>query len=400
MHFSSNIEKLRPSATIAVSSLAQQLRAEGRDVIDLSAGEPDFDTPERIVEKAVEGIRAGATRYTPSPGLPALRKAIAQRISAQMGREADWAGVVVSCGAKHSLYNTCFSLFGPGDEVLIAGPYWTSYPEIITLARAKSVPVFGSEEAGFLLTPEDLDAAFTERTRGLILCSPCNPTGGVYSKAALKAVAEWARDRDIWLISDEIYRNIYFGDEGVAAPGILDLPAESVGQFVVIDGVSKSYAMTGWRIGFSYSSTELAGKMSALQSHVTSNPSAPSQVAALAAFSDPEAANREIADMVAAFHRRRDLVVNRMRELLPDVPFITPDGAFYLFFRIDGFFEDGVGSEAFCSHLLEETGVALVPGAAFGDDRFARMSFATSDEILEEAFRRLAGVLGVANASA
>lgn len=398
MHFSENIERLRPSATIAVSSLAGQLRREGRDIIDLSAGEPDFDTPDWMSEAAISGIRNGATRYTPSPGIPELRKAIAQSLSRRMGREAEWGGVVVSCGAKHSLFNACFSLFGPGDEVLVAAPYWTSYPEIVSLARAEPVPVAGDEARNFILTPDDLEAARTERTKGLLLCSPCNPTGAVYSKSELQAVAEWARDHDVWLISDEIYRRIYFGDEGDEATGVLELPAESVGPYVLIDGVSKSYAMTGWRIGFSYAPIELARKISALQSHTTSNPAAPSQLAALAAYSDPERASSDVASMLDAFRRRRNLVTDLMDRLLPGYAYVKPTGAFYLFFRTDSAYREGMGSQEFCSWLLEETGVALVPGAAFGDDRYVRMSFATSDDLIEKAIQRMASALSSSTA--
>ena len=210
MDFSQNIQRLKPSATIAVSSLAKQLKAEGRDIINLGAGEPDFDTPEWISDAAVKGIREGKTRYTPAPGTLQLRQAIAADLQGQFGKEMDWNGVVVSNGAKHSLFNACFSLFGPGDEVLIGSPYWTSYPEIVTLSRAEPVFVAGSEKRDFLLTPEDLERAYTDRTKGLILCSPSNPSGGVYSLDELKAVAEWARDRDVWLIADEIYRYINF----------------------------------------------------------------------------------------------------------------------------------------------------------------------------------------------
>ncbi|MDH5590449.1 MAG: pyridoxal phosphate-dependent aminotransferase [Gemmatimonadota bacterium] len=394
MPFSANIQRLQPSATIAVSTLAKRLASEGRDIINLSAGEPDFDTPAFIVDAAVEGIRSGETRYTPSAGLPGLRKAIAAFLSERSGREMDPDGVVVTAGAKQALFNACFSLFGPGDEVMIAAPYWTSYPELVTIARAEPVEVFGSEERGFKLTPEDLDAAFTERTRGLILNTPCNPTGAVYSVDELTAVAEWARDRGVWLISDEIYQNIYHLDDRTAAPGLLDVPAGSLGDWVLVDGASKSYAMTGWRLGFSYSSTEVAGQLTALQSHITSNTTTPTQIAGIAAYGNREAARASIANMVAAFRRRRNLVTSRMDELLPEIPYTTPEGAFYLFFRVDGLFEGDVQSAtAWCSHLLNEVGVALVPGAAFGDDRWVRMSYAASDDVLEEALKRMASMI-------
>jgi aspartate aminotransferase len=390
MEFSENISRLQPSATIAVSSLAKQLKAEGRDIINLGAGEPDFDTPEWISEAGIKGIKEGKTRYTPAPGTPQLRKAIANDLQARFGKEVDWNGVVVSNGAKHSLFNACFSLFGPGDEVLIASPYWTSYPQMVTLSRAEPVFVSGSEDRDFRLTPEDLSAAATEKTRGLILCSPSNPSGGVYSLEELQAVAEWCRDRGVWLLADEIYRFINFADNGPAA-GILDLPQESLGPFVLVDGVSKAFAMTGWRIGFTYSPVELAKKMSAFQSHTTSNPSSPAQEAAMAAYVETARAEAEVKRMVEAFRRRRDLVTRLFDELLPDLPYVKPNGAFYLYFRVDSLFRDGMeDSSAVCTWLLEKAEIAMVPGVAFGDDRYVRMSYATSDELIEEAIQRFA----------
>lgn len=390
MEFSKNIGRLQPSATLAVSALAKQLKAEGRDIIDLSAGEPDFDTPEWISDAAVQGIRDGKTRYTPAPGMPQLRKAIARDLHLRFGKEVDWNGVVVSNGAKHSLFNACFSLFGPGDEVLIASPYWTSYPQMVTLSRAEPVFVSGAEERDFLLTPEDLESVFSDRTKGLILCSPSNPTGGVYAYEELRAVAEWARDRGVWLLADEIYHFINFEGDGAAA-GILDLPQESLGPFVLIDGVSKAFAMTGWRIGFTYSSVDLAQKMSAFQSHTTSNPASPSQEAALAAFSERDRAGADVRRMVQAFRRRRDLVASLFDELLPGLPYVKPHGAFYLYFRVDSLFREGMtDSSAVCTWLLEKAGIAMVPGVAFGDDRYVRMSYATSDALLDEGIRRFA----------
>jgi aspartate aminotransferase len=391
--YSENISKLQPSATMAVSALAKKLASEGRDIIDLSAGEPDFDTPAWISEAAIAGIRKGQTRYTPAPGMPSLRKAVAQTTQAEAapGWTVTADQVVVSAGAKQALFNVCFSLFGPGDEVLVAGPYWTSYPEIISLARAEPAFVSGAEEMDFRLTVADLERVRTPRTRGLILCSPSNPTGAVYSLDELRAVAGWAREHNVILISDEIYRKISFREEGKAAPGLFQLAPEELGSFVVIDGVSKSFAMTGWRIGWSISDAGLAGKVGALQSQTTSNPSTPAQVATLEALTRTEDAEAAIREMVAAFRRRRDLVVQLVKERLPHLSYVEPDGAFYLFLRVDAEYGGAMtGSQDWCASVLEETGVAFVPGSAFGDDRFVRMSYATSDEILTEAIRRLA----------
>jgi len=395
MSLSSNVERLQPSATIAVSTLAKRLRAEGRDVVDLSAGEPDFDTPEWIAEAGIRAIREGNTRYTPAPGLPELRKAIARSLTERAGRSVPWEGVVVSAGAKQALFNACFSLFGSGEEVMIAAPYWTSYPQIVTLARAEPVFVSGPEERDFRIGPRELDEAVTERTRGLILCSPSNPTGTVYARPELEEVAAWARARNLWLISDEIYRWIHFGDGGEPAPGLAELDAEALGPHVVVDGVSKAFAMTGWRIGFAATDPETASTFAALQSHQTSNPATPSQIAALEAFENEERAREAVTGMTAAFRRRRDRAVALVDELLPDASYVRPRGAFYLFLRVDAFFGGEItDSSAFCTWLLEETGVALVPGSAFGDDRYVRISYATSDEILEEGLRRLAGAVG------
>lgn len=398
MQFSTNVEKLKPSATIAVSTLAKKLASEGRDIINLSAGEPDFDTPAFISEAAIDGIQNGKTRYTPPAGIPELRAAIAERLSERAGRAMDAEGVVVTAGAKQALFNAIFTLFGPGDEVMIAAPYWTTYPDLVMIARAEPVEVFGEQANDFKITPGDLDRCVTEATRGLIINTPCNPTGAVYSIDELSALAEWCRDRGVWLLSDEIYRNIHHAGGG-AAPGILSVPGESLGPFVLIDGASKSFAMTGWRIGFTYADVEVTKKFSALQSQITSNSATPSQIAALAAFSETERADASLDEMGAAFTRRRDLVCRLMGELLPGVPFVEPGGAFYLFFRVDGFFDDEVASATeWCSRLLQEQGVALVPGAAFGDDRWVRMSYATSDDVIEEALGRIASAVGAVSA--
>ena len=394
MEFSPNISRLEPSATIAVSTLAKRLRAEGRDIIDLSAGEPDFGTPEWISDGAIEGIRSGSTRYTPVSGIPELRRAIAGYLESVSGRPMDWEGVVVGAGAKQALFNAAFALFGPDDEVLIGAPYWTSYPQMVVLARAEPIPVSGHPDRNFLLTRADLDAARTERTKGLILCSPSNPTGAVYTLEELGQIAEWAKENDVVLIADEIYREIYFGDDRPFAPSILQLPEESLGTYVLIDGASKCFAMTGWRIGFSYSEVELAKKLGALQSHATSNAASPSQMAALSAYSDLDRSREAKRGMCATFRGRRDRVVALLGELLPQLSFVEPMGAFYFFIRVDALFRDSISdSTALCSWLLEESGVAMVPGVAFGDDRFVRVSFATSDELMERALRRVAEVV-------
>lgn len=390
MRISQNIAELTPSATMAVAALARELRAQGRDIIDLSAGEPDFRTPDFIGQAGIAAITNGETRYTPPAGLPALRQAIASSLERRYGRPFDPKGVVVTAGAKQAIFNACFVLFGPGDKVLLPAPYWTSYPELVKLSRAEPVIVPGREDRGFKIGPDELDAVWDERVRGLILNSPSNPAGTVYTRQELEAIARWAAEREVWILSDEIYSRIHFAGEGPAA-GLLDLDPAIAARGVVIDGASKAFAMTGWRIGFSYSDPVLAGHMAALQSHTTSNAAAPSQHAAIAAYSAEPLEEEAIAKMVEVFRQRRDLLVELFRERLPDVPYVHPDGAFYLFFRADAFYSgDATNSVTFCSDLLDRAGVALVPGAAFGDDRYVRLSFAASEEALDRAVARMA----------
>ena len=390
---SPNIDRLQPSATIAVSSLAKRLRGEGRDIINLGAGEPDFPTPRFIAEAGAGAIRDGHTRYTPAAGLPELRAAIAGALAEDHGVGTTPAGVVVSAGAKQALFNALFVLTGPDDKVLVPVPYWTSYPQIVHLARAEPVLVHGSEDRGYRVTPEDLEAAWSPSVRALLLNSPSNPSGSVYRRDELAAIAEWARERDVWLISDEIYNRLCY--LGARAPGILDLPAELLERAVVVNGASKAFAMTGWRVGFSYTDPSIASRISALQSHTTSNAATPSQHAALAAYTASGAQEEELKDMARAFEDRRDLVLQLLDTHLPGTARVDPEGAFYLFLRVDQWFdEERPDSVALCQALIHDAEVALVPGSAFGDDRFARLSFAASEEALRQAFARLERVLG------
>lgn len=392
MRVSENISGIEPSATLAVAALAHELKAQGRDIIDLSAGEPDFRTPSFIGEAAIAAIKGGRTRYTATPGVPELRKAIAEETARRFDRPINPAGIVVTNGAKQALFNSLFSLFGPGDRVLLPTPYWTSYPSLIQLARATAVEVPGAPERGFKLTPAELEAAADERTRGLILNSPSNPTGAVYSLPELEAIVRWAAEREIWVVSDEIYGEVCFN--APRAPGILDLDPEFLRYTVLIDGASKRFAMTGWRVGFSYSDPLLAARMSALQSHATSNVCTPAQYAAIAAYSAEPLEAEAVTTMVRTFRQRRDLLIDRFRTHLPSISYIHPDGAFYLFFRADSLYDAETNdSIAFCKMVLEKAGIALVPGAAFGDDRYIRLSFAASEEALEKAVLRLADTL-------
>jgi aspartate/methionine/tyrosine aminotransferase len=388
MQLSDNVRDLHPSATLAVTALCREMRSAGRDVLDLSTGEPDFRTPEFAGQAGIAAIEQGFTHYTPVPGTPALRAAIAAWIHRSTGRATTPAGVVVSNGAKQALFNVCFTLFGPGDEVLIPAPYWTSYPEIITVARARPVAVAGAATNALKVDVARLDAAATDATRGLILNSPTNPTGAVYSRSELEAILQWAASRGLWVVSDEIYNRLCFS--ATRAPSVLDYDDALTERVVLVDGVSKTFAMTGWRIGFSYSSPELATRFANLQSQITSGASSPAQAAAVAAYQDEERVHEAVRAMVRVFRRRRQHTAEALRQSLPETQFDLPDGGFFIFFRIDRYYDDArSGSMAFCSDLLERTGVAIVPGAAFGDDRYARLSFAAPEAEILEAVRRI-----------
>lgn len=390
---SENVRKLQPSATIAVSSKAKELKARGRDIIDLSAGEPDFPTPGFVAEAGRSAIEAGRTRYTPSPGIPELRQAVAAALKARHGRDVDPEGVVVSAGAKQALFNVLFVLAGPGDKVLVPVPYWTSYPEMVTLARAEPVAVQGPEERGYRVGPEELERAWSPEVRVLLLNSPSNPSGAVYRASELEAILSWAADRGVWVVSDEIYGRLCYLDQ--PAPGIYDFPDRLLERAVLIDGASKAFAMTGWRIGWSVSEPRLARSLSALQSHTTSNAATPSQYAALAALTANTEQAAELEGMATEFRTRRDLVVELLDRHLPGTPRVDPEGAFYLFFRTDRWYDEvRPDSVALCTWLIENAGVALVPGSAFGDDRYVRLSFAASPGELREAFERLGRALG------
>ena len=383
---SANVAQLRESATIAVSQKAKALRAAGREIIDLGAGEPDFDTPEFIRIAAQRAIDAGATRYTAVDGILPLRQAVADEANrAWKGNDRVTAAeVVVSTGSKQSLFNACFTLFGPGDEVLIPTPAWTSYYEMVSLARATAVPVMGDPAGGFKVTVAMLEAAATPRTKGLMLNSPSNPTGSVYSPDELRAILALAHERGWWVLSDEIYLRIAYGRPAASS---LDV-APSRERLVVVNGVAKAYAMTGWRIGWTISSAKLAAAMTAFQSHTTSNAAAVSQHAALAALCMRSEADAAIAAMVAQFERRRDAALAILRTE-PRIPVIAPDGAFYLFLRAPGAGKSPDAGSAFATHLLDKCGVAIVPGSAFLTPDWVRISYAAEQSQVEEAMRRL-----------
>jgi aspartate aminotransferase len=382
---SANVAELRESATIAVSARAKALKAAGRAVIDLGAGEPDFPTPAYVVMAANAALAAGATRYTQVEGILPLREAIARRAARlRHGALVDADQVVITAGTKQALFNACFCLFGAGDEVLVPTPGWTSYYEMLALARAVPIAVRGSPERQLKVTPDDLRAASTARTRGLIMNSPCNPTGAVYSRKELADILALADERGWWVLSDEIYRAIAYEDE---APSLFGM-APSIERLVVVDGVAKSFAMTGWRIGWSVAPRALTRGMTALQSHTTSNASTLSQHAALAALSDEAAAQNAIATMIAEFRRRRDAALALLESAGVDV--IRPAGAFYLYMRVRNATPgDPEPGTTFARRLLEEHDVAVVPGIAFRSPEWIRLSYAAPAQQVLEGVRRV-----------
>lgn len=386
---SANVADLRESATIAVSQRAKALKAAGREVLDLGAGEPDFDTPEPIRRAAQAAIDQGATRYTAVEGILPLREAVARVANTEYaGPDAVTpAEVVVSSGSKQSLMNACFVLFGPGDEVLVPTPSWTSYYEMVGLSRATAVEVPGDPARGFKVDAAALARHATPRTRGVLLNSPSNPTGSVYSADELRAIVELASARGWWVISDEIYRRIAYE---VPAPGILEVAGRR-DNLVVVNGVAKAYAMTGWRIGWTVSPRAVAQAMTALQSHTTSNAATVSQHAALAALTLGEPVEQAVRTMVAEFQARRDAALPVLRASRA-LTVLEPQGAFYFYVRVPGAGRVADAGGAFCARLLEEQGVAIVPGAAFRTDDWVRISYAAERAQVVEACRRVAAL--------
>ena len=383
---SANVAQLKESATIAVSQRAKALRASGREIIDLGAGEPDFDTPAFIRAAAQRAIDAGATKYTAVDGILPLRQAVADEANRRWkgSDKVTAAEVVISTGSKQSLFNACFTLFGPGDEVLIPTPAWTSYYEMVSLARATPVPVTGDPAHGFKVTAAMLETAATPRTKGLMLNSPSNPTGSVYAPEELRAILALAHERGWWVLSDEIYLRIAYGK---AASSSLDV-APSRERLIVVNGVAKAYAMTGWRIGWTISPANVAAAMTALQSHTTSNAATVSQHAALAALSMRDEADAAVTAMVAQFEKRRDAALAILRTE-PRIHVLAPDGAFYLYLRAPGAGKTADAGSAFAAQLLEKSGVAIVPGSAFLTPDWVRVSYAAEQAQVEEAMRRL-----------
>jgi len=384
------MKSLAPSSTLAVQARARALRARGVDVISFGAGEPDFDTPARIKVAAVRALEAGHTKYTEVGGIPELRAAVCAKFKRDQGLDYEPADVLVSVGAKHTLYNLAVALLDPGDEVLVPSPYWVSYPEQVRLVGAVPVAVETSEATGFDLDPDRLRAAVTPRTKLVVVNSPNNPTGAVFSRAALEAVARLAVERGLWVVSDECYEALTFEGRHVS---IAQLDPAVKARTVVVNTCSKAYAMTGWRIGYAAGPRELIRAMTDVQSQVTSNPASVAQWAAVEALTGPQ---DDVARMAAEFDRRRRLIVDGLNAL-PGVRCVMPRGAFYAFANVSGLFGRVVpdtgrklgGSADVTEFLLEHARVAVVPGVDFGSDAHVRLSYATSAELIREGLARM-----------
>jgi len=382
-----------PSKTFGVDALVREMRSQGVDVVGFSLGEPDFDTPDHIKDAAVDAIRAGFTKYTPTAGILELRQAICEKLRADNGLSYGPQEVLVSCGAKHSIFNAVFALCDEGDEVIILGPYWVSYPEMVYLAGGVPVIVEGDIGRGFKVSASAIENAVTPRTRAIIFNSPCNPTGSVYSRQEIGEIADVAARHGIVVIADEIYEKLIYGDAEHVS--IASLGTEMKDLAIVVNGVSKTYAMTGWRIGYAAGPAEVIRAMGTIQGHVTSNPTSISQKAALAGI----AGGREpLERMRREFARRRDYMVGRLNEM-PGLVCPVPEGAFYAFPDVShcfgGRLEDVeiTDSTTFAEALLRHAHVAAVPGVAFGNDRCVRLSYAASMERITEGLDRIEAAL-------
>ena len=386
---------IQPSATIAAGAKARELRASGVTVYDFSLGEPDFDTPKHIGEAADAAVNAGQTHYTPTSGTPAARKAVAAWYGRFHNLDIGPENVILSNGAKHSIHNTLAATVGPGDEVVIPTPYWVSYSDLVKMTGADVAFAETTLDTGFKLTPDQLKAAITPKTKLLMLNSPCNPTGSVYTRAELEALADvFLEHTDGAILSDEIYEQLTYGDAKPTC--VATLKPQLKDRTITVSGASKAYAMTGWRMGWAVAPAPLVKAMDTIQSQETSCPSSVSQAALVAALDGPQ---EPVATMRAEFAARREIVLDRLTAI-SGLRVAPADGAFYAFIDVSSYFEKTFGgkpvtdSMSFCGALLEQAHVNLVPGAAFGTEGFARMSFATNRETIDTGLTRLADWLG------
>src|ERR1700724_37347 len=380
MEISERATQLTPSLTLSIDSKAKAMKSEGIDVGGFSAGEPDFDTPEHIKAAAIEALQAGFTKYTPSSGIPELRQAIAEKLAADNGLTYRASQVVVSNGAKHACYNAILATCQPGDELVIPSPYWVSYPDRVRLVGAEPVIVPTMERNAWKMRAEDFENAMTPRTKMQILNSPCNPTGSVYTAEEMQAIVDVAAEEVIYILSDEIYEKLVYDDAKHVS--VASLSKEAYDLTITVNGFSKSYAMSGSRLGYLAAPEAVAKAVDSIQSHSTANPSSFSQRGALAALKGDQQA---VSDMREEFDMRRNYMIDRLSKI-PNVTAVKPQGAFYVLVNIS---QLGLTSQNFADRLLSKANVAVVPGAAFGDDRTIRLSYATSIDIIKKGLDRL-----------
>ncbi len=383
------LDLIPPSPTLALDAKAKALKAAGRDIINFGIGEPDFDTPAHIGEAAIKAIKDGFTRYTPADGALELKEAICEKFRRDNGLEYKPSQIVVSNGGKHSLYNTCLGLFQPGDEVILPTPCWISYAPMLTLAGAAAVTVKTNAANGYTITAEDLERAITPKTRGIFINSPSNPTGMAYGADRLKELASVILKHKLWVVTDDIYEKILF--DGAKFQNLPMVEPALYDQTVIAHGHSKTYAMTGWRLGFIAGPEKLARGVANIQSQTTSNPCSISQKAGLAALTGPQ---DSVAEMAASFQRRRDLIIGLLAEI-PGVTCPVPQGAFYVFPDVSAYYGKKNGeavintSDEMAAYLLETAEAAIVPGSGFGDDRNLRLSYAVSDDDIKRGLGRV-----------
>ncbi len=389
MKLATRVNRIKPSPTLAITAKANALRAQGRDIIGFGAGEPDFDTPDHIKNAGIRAIQEGFTKYTPVGGTDELKDAIAGKLETENGLTYGRSNIVVSCGAKHTLYNLAQALFEKGDEVIVPAPFWVSYPDIIVLADAAPVILQTREEDGFKMTPQALRQAITPSTRAVIVNSPSNPTGTTYTLEELRALGEVLAETDILVISDDIYEKVLY--DGFVFSNMANTGEDMKARTIVVNGVSKAYAMTGWRIGYAAGPEEVITAVSNIQSQNTSNPTSISQKASVAALRETQGPTEK---MVTEFRKRRDFIVSALNDI-PSVTCRKPEGAFYVFPNVAGLYgrkgrERVIGNSLdLAAFLLDEADVAVVPGSAFGDDRYIRLSYATSMRNIEEGVKRI-----------
>ncbi len=385
------VSLIKPSPTLAITAKAKAMKAEGIDVVGFGAGEPDFDTPENIKEAAIRALKEGFTKYTPVPGIDELKEAIIEKTEKEQGLKYDKSEVIVSCGAKHSLYNIAMALFEEGDEVIVPAPYWVTYPDQVVLSGAKPVFIYTKEENEFKVLPEELEEVITDKTKAIILNYPSNPTGATYTKEELEALAEviLRKNPNMWIISDEVYEKIIY--DGRTHVSIATVFPEIKERTLLVNAVSKTYSMTGWRIGWVCGNKEVVAAMSKLQSQSTSNPTSIAQKAAVEALKGPQ---DKVYEMVKAFDERRRYIVERLNSI-EGVSCFKPHGSFYVFPNFSGVYGKSYNGKViensmdFAAYLLDEFKVAIVPGIAFGDDNCARLSYATSMENIKKGLDRI-----------